>query len=349
MSTYCQLCDAHATIKMKCYNCDLNMCKKYQENIHSKIHGSGKHYIVKVNSLPGERHRKNSRFLLLGCCMRNLKSDVQVITPGYQPFQNMASHIRMDDSKKSYSFREEEMSRCRTYDWKYQNELPNSTDRKYQSELPNSTDRKYQRELPNSTDRKYQIELPNSTDRKHQSELPNSIGSTSDTEQNIVLNHKTKLYKQLQVMKCFSTNVPVVSRLIYCPDHTLWITRASTKTLQTLKIRENCLTMVGMFNIKVYDIARTQNGDILIASTDSVLRVIPRGKTHVEFSKYDVSPFLPTAVHVSRHGKVTIGAMSIGTAFPVTGERKLIIMDMGGIWEDIIEYDEQNSAFLNYP
>ena len=214
MSTYCQFCDAHATIKMKCYNCDLNMCKKYQENIHSKIHGSGKHNIEKVNSLPGERHRKNSRFLLLGCCMRNLKSDVQVITPGYQLFQNMASHIRMDDSKKSYSFREEEMSRCHTYDWKYQNELPNSTDRKYQSELPNSTD------------------------RKHQSELPNSTGSTSDTEQNIVLNHKTKLYKQLQVMKCFSTNVPVVSRLIYCPDHTLWITRSSTKTLQTLKIRE---------------------------------------------------------------------------------------------------------------
>jgi hypothetical protein len=226
------------------------MCKKYQENIHSKIHGSGKHNIEKVNSLPGERHRKNSRFLLLGCCMRNLKSDVQVITPGYQLFQNMASHIRMDDSKKSYSFREEEMSRCHTYDWKYQNELPNSTDtkyqselpnstdRKYQSELPNSTDRKYQSELPNSTDRKHQSELPNSTDRKHQSELPNSTGSTSDTEQNIVLNHKTKLYKQLQVMKCFSTNVPVVSRLIYCPDHTLWITRSSTKTLQTLKIRE---------------------------------------------------------------------------------------------------------------
>ena len=42
--------------------------------------------------------------------------------------------------------------------------------------------------------------------------------------------------------------------------------------------------MVGMFNIKAYDIARTQNGDILIASTDSVLRVIPRGKTHIEFS-----------------------------------------------------------------
>ena len=251
----------------------------------------------------------------------------------------------MDDSRNSYSFRGEEMCRFRTYDSKYQNELPNSTDRKCQSELPNSIDRKHQNELLNLNNRKHHSKLPKSTDRKHQSELPNSIGSTSDTEQNIVLNHITKLYKQLQVMKCFSTNVLVVSRLIYCLDHTLWITRATTNTLQALKIRENCLTMVGMFNIKAYDIARTQTGDILIASTDPELRVIPHGKTHIEFSKYDVSPFLPTSVHVSRHGKVIIGAMSIGTAFPVAGDRKLIVMDMGGICEDIIEYDEQNSAF----
>jgi hypothetical protein len=43
-------------------------------------------------------------------------------------------------------------------------------------------------------------------------------------------------------------------------------------------------------------------------------------------SLYDVSPLLPTAVHVTHDNKVIVGAIEKGPCFPVTGPRQVIII-----------------------
>jgi hypothetical protein len=56
-------------------------------------------------------------------------------------------------------------------------------------------------------------------------------------------------------------------------------------------------------------------------------------------SLYDVSPLLPTAVHVTHDNKVIVGAIDKGPYFPVTGPRQVIIMDHTGREKKFFQFD----------
>ncbi|CAC5402059.1 unnamed protein product [Mytilus coruscus] len=154
---------------------------------------------------------------------------------------------------------------------------------------------------------------------------------------------------QFDSLKRYTTDLPVINRLISSSDNTLWITRATLNILQKIKIEGDYLNIISTFNIKAFDIASAPNGDLLIASDKSYIKLIQSNQHNIEVSRYDISPFLPTAIHVSRHEKIMIGAMSTGPAFPSTGERKLIVMDINGVHEYTVQHDELNTILFTYP
>lgn len=154
---------------------------------------------------------------------------------------------------------------------------------------------------------------------------------------------------QCDSIKGFTTELPVINRLIFNFDNTIWITRATLNILQKIKVEGDHLNIISTFNIKAFDIASSPTGNLLIASDKSFIQLIQCHQHDIEVSRYDISPFLPTAIHVSRHGKIIIGAMSTGLAFPPTGERKLIVLDMHGDHEYTVQHGDLNNMLFTYP
>jgi hypothetical protein len=76
--------------------------------------------------------------------------------------------------------------------------------------------------------------------------------------------------------------------------------------------------------------ALTSSEDLLLATGKSTIQVIPSGQLELMDSLYNVSPLLPTAVHVTHDNKVIVGAVNKVPCFPVTGPRQVIIMDHTG-------------------
>lgn len=92
-------------------------------------------------------------------------------------------------------------------------------------------------------------------------------------------------------------------------------------------------------NIKVFCMAITPTGDLLLASSGSVLKQIS-GATELTESIYNVHPLFYSEVHVTKDGKVIVGVKSGGEPFPVKGNGAIIVMNQKGEHETVYELDK---------
>ncbi|VDH96986.1 Hypothetical predicted protein [Mytilus galloprovincialis] len=137
----------------------------------------------------------------------------------------------------------------------------------------------------------------------------------------------------VRIVKQFQTGISRVFYLSLCPDNSLWI--SDQNVLQKVKPLEHKLTVESTFNIKVYGMAITPTGDLLLSSDGSVLKQISGKTGELADSIYNAHPLDPYVVHVTKDGKVIVGVKSGGKAWPVTGRRAIIVMNQKGEHETI--------------
>ncbi|XP_052090154.1 uncharacterized protein LOC127726720 [Mytilus californianus] len=150
----------------------------------------------------------------------------------------------------------------------------------------------------------------------------------------------------VRIVKQFKTDISGVFYLSLCPDNSLWI--SDNYVLQKVKPVEHKLTVESTFNIKVYGMAFTSTGDLLLSSDGLVLKQISGKTGELTDSIYNVSPLLYSAVHVTKDGKVIVGVQSTGKVCPPTSRRAIIVMNQKGEHETIYEHDKNNIRIFTY-
>ncbi|CAC5424559.1 unnamed protein product [Mytilus coruscus] len=151
----------------------------------------------------------------------------------------------------------------------------------------------------------------------------------------------------VRIVKQFQTDISSVFFLSLCPDNSLWISDQSV--LQKVKPIEHKLTAESTFNIKVYGMAVTPTGDLLLLSSGSVLKQISGKTGELTDFIYSVKALTETTIHVTKDGKVIVGVKSRGKLFPASGRRAIIVLNKKGEQETIYEHDKNNIRIFTFP
>ncbi|VDH96988.1 Hypothetical predicted protein [Mytilus galloprovincialis] len=151
----------------------------------------------------------------------------------------------------------------------------------------------------------------------------------------------------VRIVKQFQTGISRVYYLSLSPDNSLWI--SDNNVLQKVKPVEHKLTVESTFNIKVYGMAVTPTGDVLLAVGVPVLKQISGKTGELTDSIYSVKPTHPSAIYVTKDGKVIVGGCGGKSAFPVSGRRPVFVMNQKGEHETIYEHDKNNIRIFTYP
>ena len=157
------------------------------------------------------------------------------------------------------------------------------------------------------------------------------------------LNYQTKL----EVVKQFTTDIGGVNNILNCRDGILWI--CDNRQLQKVNPEEETLHVISTIKVTVHNMALTSSENLLLAAGTSTIQVIPSGKQELMDSLYDVSPLLPTAVHVTHDNNVIVGAVDKLPCFPVTGPRQVIIMDHTGRKKKFFQFDGNKKPLFSLP
>ncbi|XP_076078798.1 uncharacterized protein LOC143048815 [Mytilus galloprovincialis] len=152
-----------------------------------------------------------------------------------------------------------------------------------------------------------------------------------------------KVYKQ------YTTDIRKMTILTELSDQTLLITDNSAKVIQRIKFEETSVQVIANFNIKIFGIAVSPSGDILVSTGNTRLKVLNIKTGEITNSVYKVNPLFSCNIHVTKDNKVIIGAKSLGPAFPATERRVVIAMDRQGKILKDHEHDSNNKPFFTYP
>jgi hypothetical protein len=156
--------------------------------------------------------------------------------------------------------------------------------------------------------------------------------------------------KKLEVVNQFTTDIRGVNNILNCRDGTLWINDGNNHQLQKVNPVGETLHVISTIKVYAQNMALTSSEDLLLTTVDeSTIQVIPSGQLELMDSLYDVSPLLPTTVHVTHDNKVIVGAVDKLPCFPVTGPRQVIIMNHTGREKKFFQFDGNKKPLFSLP
>ncbi|VDI76294.1 Hypothetical predicted protein [Mytilus galloprovincialis] len=131
------------------------------------------------------------------------------------------------------------------------------------------------------------------------------------------------------VLKSYESKLSSIDNIESCFDGSILMNAKQTDVfegkLNHVKIFNGTLEKINDFVVNLDSMAVLPSGDLLLSTGQSVLRTFSADKKIVK-SKYSVAPLKTTAaLHITRDGKVIVGA---NCAF--TGEKKIIVMNLNG-------------------
>ncbi|XP_063435868.1 uncharacterized protein LOC134716790 [Mytilus trossulus] len=196
-------------------------------------------------------------------------------------------------------------------------------------------------------------EFRNSKD--HQVVNIKDVGQQTVVALNIYKQYQTELsgvveqpsIVELQINKEYQTELSGVVCMSYCDDDSLWICTYHEKVLQRVKPEGTKLNILSNFNIKVVSMAVTQSSNLLITTVAPRLQEISSNTGTLTDSVYDVSPFIPTAVHCTSDNTVLVAG--VNKDYPYPGRRVVILMNQNGDHERVYEHDQHNQPILTNP
>ncbi|XP_076104920.1 uncharacterized protein LOC143073343 [Mytilus galloprovincialis] len=193
------------------------------------------------------------------------------------------------------------------------------------------------------------IDMPNT--RSSYETIPNFVPGEI-TQSNIgVLEYDENLSNEphinLAINKQYQTELEVVDFVCSSIDQSFWISSGPLGLVQKVKSDGTNLKVLSSYNIQVYGMAVTQSNNLLLCTEGSRLQEISCNTGRLTDSVYDVSPFLPTAVHVTSDNKVLVAG--VNSDYPEQGRRVVILMDQNGDHDRVFEHDQYKQPIFTYP
>ncbi|XP_071160847.1 uncharacterized protein [Mytilus edulis] len=165
-----------------------------------------------------------------------------------------------------------------------------------------------------------------------------NIGSLQDdgnlsAEKNISLVINSEYQTTLEMIRCVSP----------CLDQSICLSSGCFGTLQRVKPEGTNLKVMSEFNIKVCEMAVTPSNQLLLCVFGETRLQHISSSGELTDSVYDVSPLLPSAIHVISDNKLIVGAYNSELK-----RSAVIIMNKKGDKETVYEHDEHNQPLFNY-
>ncbi|XP_071145453.1 uncharacterized protein [Mytilus edulis] len=155
---------------------------------------------------------------------------------------------------------------------------------------------------------------------------------------------------KFEINKEYTTDLNNIQFIAVCSDGSMWMGDQTRSKLQHVKLRENRTEVITSLNSKIYGMAKTHSNNFLVKTQgETKLKLINTMTGQMTDSRYDVTPLLPTCIHVTSDHRFIIGAKTGGKAFPATGRRVVVVMDQEGKQLKEYEHDNHNKRLFSYP
>ncbi|CAC5407851.1 unnamed protein product [Mytilus coruscus] len=109
------------------------------------------------------------------------------------------------------------------------------------------------------------------------------------------------------------------------------------------------LSVLVNIHIVVFSMIVVPSGDLLVATGDSVLKVVNPIRAKMTESIYSAFDKIITAVHLTEKKDLILGARSKGMRYAPSGSKVLIVMNLDGEIQTIWEFDRGNNPLFTYP
>ncbi|CAC5418601.1 unnamed protein product [Mytilus coruscus] len=159
-----------------------------------------------------------------------------------------------------------------------------------------------------------------------------------------------KMQFEFKVIKQYKTKLSIVENLVCCGDSSMWISRFYGHKLQKMKVTNESLHKMHTFDIDIYNMLLLPSGDLLLSTSESNLKILSCSTNKMESTKFSVNPLITLAVHVTSDNKILVGVReNQPTGFPVSGPRKVIMMNMDGKKEIVYHTDNKGKPIFTLP
>lgn len=158
---------------------------------------------------------------------------------------------------------------------------------------------------------------------------------------------------KMELLYTYQSNSESVTNIICCSDNNAFIgsfNKHDKQKLQKVKFENRKTNVEIEILIMTYDIAMTQDGEILVSSGGSDLRLNNengRLKTFMSFS-----PLKTLSVHITKDNKIIVGLTeSFPVKLPLTKDiiQRLVVMNQNRDIKHTIEYDRRNQRIITCP
>ncbi|XP_071165943.1 uncharacterized protein [Mytilus edulis] len=150
-------------------------------------------------------------------------------------------------------------------------------------------------------------------------------------------------YISLVIINEYRTEHDQIILLSPCLDQSIWLSSGGSRVLQRVKLEENNLKIISQFNIDMFRMAVTPSKQLLLCLKGKTRLQQISSTGELTDSVYDVTPFLPTAIHVISENKVIIGAYEYNQR-----RGAMIIMNKKGDKETVYKHDKQNQPLFRF-
>jgi hypothetical protein len=154
---------------------------------------------------------------------------------------------------------------------------------------------------------------------------------------------------EFKVLKSYTTDLPSVTDLASLDYNTAWISSYAVNVLRQVVVDDMIQTSEES-PVSVYDMAKTQNNDILISIIDSsdVKLLTKSGKIK---SFISVAPLITTGIHVTNNNDILLGVVEDGDAYNPTDNscRKIIVFGENKMEKQSYQYNKHKQRLFTYP
>ncbi|CAC5394310.1 TRIM71 [Mytilus coruscus] len=148
----------------------------------------------------------------------------------------------------------------------------------------------------------------------------------------------------LELIHSYQSAIQNVTNIIFSSDNCAFIGSYSSQKLQKVKFENHRIKVEREIKIKIYDMAKTRDGEILVSSEGSEIKLYTKDGQLNTFKSF--SPLKTLGIHITKDHKIIIG-LTESLKIPATKDsiRTLVIMNHDCYIQNTIEFE----SLLTYP
>ncbi|VDH98060.1 tripartite motif-containing protein 71 [Mytilus galloprovincialis] len=154
-----------------------------------------------------------------------------------------------------------------------------------------------------------------------------------------------ELSVSFDIIQEYQTELTIITDIIPCVDNSVWINSNVDACVIKAVPTGKELNVVSTFNMKVYGMANTKSNNLLLSvERKPRLQQLNITTGNITDSVYNMSPLLPTCIHINSDNKVIVGGYN-----DELGRSAVFVMRPKGEHETVYEHDRHNQPIFTFP